>query len=415
MSLILISGKILALVQISILSRVLEVKDFGDFSSYLSWINIISIPLIAGLQPYIIRNISKGDDENKKNSMLYFWSEKYVFLMFIVSSFISLLVLHYFHTVSWMVIVFIVSIVLSKGLINRYSSFLYGFGFPLDSSFPLIVIQPLVFSIFLISLNYFYETTMITALGFLLGSQIIVLLIYNRLIKKLPLFCSHTDGENNLDRFFLHSKNMIPLTVLFVITTFQNELGILYLSFNSASEDLAYFKIAFSLAILSTFMVQVVNSFIADKVVVLLKGDNFQLEKLFTTTMLISLLFGLVVYITFLLFGDFMIQLLFGEEYAPSYNYLLILGAGFLTTTSIGSGALILNLSGNEKLTLMAFFISVVVSFFSSMLLYSLYGGIGVSLAIALGLVSSTLTIHIAIKYKLGLSFTFKNLIKQES
>lgn len=104
--------------------------------------------------------------------------------------------------------------------------------------------------------------------------------------------------------------------------------------------------------------------------------------------------------------GMFVLSIGFGEGYVDGYPALVILTLGQLLAALFGPVALVLNMTGNEKLTLLITGVSVLSNAILNSVLIPLYGIEGAAMATATSLLLWNLLLVVALKRKTGLIST---------
>ena len=89
----------------------------------------------------------------------------------------------------------------------------------------------------------------------------------------------------------------------------------------------------------------------------------------------------------FICFGDSLIAFLFGEAYLPAAKLLTILCIGQVVNVCMGSVGLVLNMTGNEKRTLRAQFITLILTVILLVALIPMFEAVGAAIAVSLGLI----------------------------
>ena len=139
-----------------------------------------------------------------------------------------------------------------------------------------------------------------------------------------------------------------------------------------------------------------------------------ELEKLLRRIATIAGLPAMVTLAMFVLYGDFMLKLLFGGYYQAGYIVLVILSIGQLANVWAGSCGAVLMYTGNQ-LSMMYITIGCgLITLAGALFLVIPYAAIGVAIAAATGIILQNLIMLIMVKKKIGVwthvSFSIANL-----
>lgn len=116
--------------------------------------------------------------------------------------------------------------------------------------------------------------------------------------------------------------------------------------------------------------------------------------------------FAALVALGLLLWGDDVLQQLYGDAFGGGYPALAILAAGQFLNAACGPVALILNMTGNERTTLIGLAISLVVNIALNLFLIPAHGMIGAAMATAVALLVWNTILSVALRRRLGIGST---------
>tara|TARA_R110002012_G_scaffold283090_2_gene473161 strand:- start:109159 stop:110487 length:1329 start_codon:yes stop_codon:yes gene_type:complete len=146
-------------------------------------------------------------------------------------------------------------------------------------------------------------------------------------------------------------------------------------------------------AVISILMPQIVEFFSNKKEEKLKEVINYSTKLIFITTIPIALVLGL--------FSKFFLSL-FGEVYTEGYIILLLLLLAQLTNSLTGPVGPFLSMCGEEKKQLLFIAIALILNLVISFFLVSDYGGEGVALGSAIGMVTWNILGAVFIRIKYG-------------
>jgi O-antigen/teichoic acid export membrane protein len=139
---------------------------------------------------------------------------------------------------------------------------------------------------------------------------------------------------------------LMTTTIMFVL----GETGVLMVGAFCTEAEVGYYSIAVKLSVLTTFVLQAVNSIAAPKFVELFFTDKidelFHVAKKSTKLIFFT---TIPILICLLFFGKPLITFFFGKEFIQAYPALLVLIIGQFINSISGSTGMFMNMTGNQK------------------------------------------------------------------
>lgn len=371
-----------------VMARGLGPEKFGTYSFIMSIIVIASLPVLAGMNQLIIREVSLYRSKDRDGKLAHFldWSCKYVVIS---SSFIVVLMLFYsiYRGDSLSQYILLASLLIPlKGIISRVSSIFNGFEMPVIAQLSINIIVP---CIVLMLFSFLYFCGMVINLTNMINVQIVAYSMATLFI----LYLSSVRIKIKKQKSKKYSevgwyKSLIPFSALVILSTLTSEIAIIALGLFSESKEAAFFRVAIQAVALLSIGLQAVNTVTAPKITRYFKQGNIEdTQNLLDQSVRISFITLLPIAILLVLFGDFFIIFLFGKEYLPTLNVIYILMIGQIFNVCIGSVGLVLNMTGYEKKTLKSQIITLILTLFLLALLTPTYGSIGAAIAISSSLI----------------------------
>ncbi len=140
------------------------------------------------------------------------------------------------------------------------------------------------------------------------------------------------------------------LTGAFII---MSRTGVVMIGIFASQHEVGLFNAGLQAALLAQFGLSVSNSIVAPEFARLhANGEKAQLQYLAVSTARMVLLFGLAILAILSLFGDALLGLMFGAEFQAAYSAMLILVIGQSVALLFGEPGFLLNMTGNQTLTL---------------------------------------------------------------
>lgn len=398
-------GRVLALISGVIFARMLGPEEFGRF--VLSIITLLALPAIAGLPELIIRETARYRTDREFGLILGIWSwaTNYVVLVsiFSLSIFFFLLYLGVWQdNITYLLTVGVILVPL-KAMLPKIGGSITGLRRPELAQLPIAVFSPL-FIIIAITILYLldFKLSALYLFKFQIVTHVVCLLLSILILKSLSK--KYSILAKPVKKSKIWSRALFPFAILTLVGTMNNELGTIFLGFFSHEEDVAFFKVATQAILVLVIGLQAVNAVSGPRIAALYKqGDLHEMQVVLKQSVRLSFVSSLPCMIALLLFGDKLIVFFFGSEYLPAYDLILILMLGQVFNICMGSVGLVLNMTGNEKVTLRAQAFTLILTVFLLIVTIPYLQGLGAAIAISLGLISWNILMAIDVYRLTGL------------
>lgn len=386
-----IIGQGLGVITGIVFARLLGPEEFGRYSFSLSIVAILVLPTIAGLPHLLIREVAtliSGSNQALLNGLIV-WSRYYVI---IISSLVIICVLLAIgldfieYDYKDLLLISLLLIPLRAGK-ERYIAMINAAYRPELAQLPAIILPPIVI-LFCASIGYISSIPQTAEL--LMWYQIISgavsfivgYLIVDAIFSKLPKVKAK-DYESSKWR-----GSIIPFAIVIIISTMNNELATFFIGVLGNEVDVAYFRVAMQATTLLVLGQQAMNTVMQPRVARSYRnGEILNTQSLLKTSVRLSSLSSIPLALIFIIWGKEVINLLFGETYIPAISILKILCVGQIFNVCMGSVGMILNMTGNEKRTLRAQFITLISTLIGFYVLIPTYGGEGAAYSVSIGLI----------------------------
>lgn len=387
-------GKALLLSQNVIIARTISVNDFGTYSYLLAIVNVISIPLMAGLTPYILRALSKRNlMENVDVNSVLNTTVIYILSMFFLVSSIIYIFNYFLHLnikhLNYLPYMLIVAIF--KALQNRISAVLYACGKPLPS----IISQNIILTTVTIIGVMFVKTSdpiINVLLSIILGQ--VVALIYSRYYSLVSYLDCKIKRKYKLE--FIKYKKILPYIIFFSVTTLNNEVMVLIIERFFTKEQVAFYKLAFSLSILLTIGVQIINSFIANDISSI--NERGELQKKIKSLSRVNFILSTFILVCSISYIEEIVSLVYGDRYLGVKWVYIILATGFWSSSLFCSVSLVMNMKGLVDKATRSFILSLLTLLIMASILIPTLGFLGAVIAQSLSLIVSSIMMNIYLK-----------------
>jgi O-antigen/teichoic acid export membrane protein len=195
-----------------------------------------------------------------------------------------------------------------------------------------------------------------------------------------------------------------PMAGTETLRVLDGQYAIVLLSLLAPFGDVGLFRVALSLAgfvgLPSTLVSLVVMSYIAE---LHRAGDRARLQKIARASAIVCFSSTLIMTLGLYLFGETIIMILFGPEYAGAWLPLVLISFAFTIHGFFGSQATILNMAGEERAVLSAFVLSTVIGIAVTVLLFPVVGFYSAAIAAVLSYSAQSIFLHTRARQRLGL------------
>ncbi len=400
---------ILTLVSGVLLARILGPDSYGTYAFVISVITIMSLPTNAGLPTLLVREVARNQHDREWGLIRG--------LLKIVNGFVicySIFTAVAAGLFSWWVweerdtetvsaFLFALWLLPLLGFEAVRTGTLRGFDWVVSSQLPEKIVKPTVM-IALLGLALLYEKkiTSLIAIHFaVIGATVAFLLGVLLLIKLMPKEVSLTKPRYKIRHW---TNSLVPLTVFSGLNLLDSQISIIFLGVLGAPEDVGHLRVAATAAALVAFGLIAVNMALAPQVARLYKaGKLAELQRLITFTLRIVAVLSFPIACVFIIWGTEIISFVFGPQYAPAATALAILCIGQLVNTSCGSVALIVNMTGNERVAVRVASFSVILNALLALLLIPKYGLIGAAIGNTVSMSVWNISLMIFLRKKTGI------------
>ena len=199
-------------------------------------------------------------------------------------------------------------------------------------------------------------------------------------------------------------KSSIPFGLSAALQLINGRTDVLTLGFFRTDAEIGIYRVASQMAAIVVFALLSVNMIQGPHIAHLFsKGDMQMLQKMITRSAQAVMLFALPVVLVIVVFGEFIIRIVFGPEYESAYVPLVILCVGQLVNASMGSVGALLNMTGHERDTTKSILVAAVVNVALNLSLVPLWGIIGAAVATASTLIVWNLIMWHKVRARIGI------------
>lgn len=201
--------------------------------------------------------------------------------------------------------------------------------------------------------------------------------------------------------------SVLPLSMLAGLNIINGQAGILMLGLLSNELQVGHYKVAYSTASVVAFALGVVGIVTAPHITRLHEaGEKMRLQRMLTLSARVTLLASLPIALIFVFLGESVIDVLYGKAFLPASTALIILCLGQLVNAGVGSAALILNMTGYERIALRNVGIATVINIALNGLLIPIFGIEGAAIGTSVSVIAMNLLLCHSVWKHLGLNST---------
>lgn len=339
------------------LARLLGPDGLGRYSFILTILTLLSLIVQMGLPTLHVREVAKYASKKYYDLLkgLIRRSDQAV----IISSFLLLIILllirfmlniEALSELSWiMYLSFLLVPLLALNMVRQGT--LRGLHCPVVAMVPVVLIQPITFIVglylcskfFIISSEYALVLHVLAAfIAFILSSLLLQITLPSEVRMHKPKYDTK-----------IWAKSVLPLTMIAGISILKGQTDIFMLGVLSTDHNVGVYRVAFSGANLVLLTLMAINTVIAPKVAEhYASGNKLKLQRIISMSARCVLASSFFITVVFIWKGAIFIDLLYGLNYREAYPPLVILSLGQLFNAATGSVGMIMNMTGQEKVTL---------------------------------------------------------------
>jgi O-antigen/teichoic acid export membrane protein len=412
-----VGNQILSFVLMVLLARIMGVNDFGTYLFVWSWVQLLVILSVCGMDMGALRYLGTYAAEKKYKSFDTYkiFGLRIIFTSALLISLCGLFVLeilpdfepnlYYCFLIGFAVLPFM-------ALIKFYQSILRVWGRVIAGQFSENIIRPGLQIILVILVVAIFQTIgALSAMITLLISTVIAC-VYTLIMERKEKHPEDTENQTDLmpkGEWLHYGLTMIFITGSAVVL---KQTGVIMLGILDGLEESGLFGAASRISYLTTFALTSVNMIIAPRIAGLYtKNNHAALQTLLNEAAIIIAAFTFVV-VFILGMGTEFLMGLFGEDFTGASTALRILLISQMIGALTGPVGYLMAMTGHHKQAAYIFFGAAILNIILNFILIPIYGVTGAAIASGLAMVFwNILSVIFVIKnLKLNPSiFTFFN------
>lgn len=403
----------------AILARTLGAAELGAYFYALTLIMLVSVPLYQSLSTLSVREIAAGKLRAQSNSF-YRFLKWFDFLTVVYSTAVIICLI-----VAWMIferldksdnnqitIMLVgVGLIISMGMYATRASAIRGLGYGNLGQMPDALLRPGIFAGIIgimvamdWSDNFSPSQIMIlhtisSFFALFFASSLLKWIILNR-----PAQAQNSDTTDlNFNKWDL-TRSLFPLYTLAVLQIANISVDVIFLGIYHSNTEVGIYRILTQLAGLVSFGLLAINPILHGPIAKFhANGDVNTLQKKVSFAVRFMFLIAALPLMVLIFFGEFLLAFIYGNEFLAGYQPLIILLFAQVVNVAIGPVAALLNMTGNDHLTLRGMFLALGINLLLCSLLIPGHGLLGASIANLMATICWKISLWIYVKKRLKL------------
>ena len=410
----------------TVLARSLSLGSFGVYTYAMSWVLILDIPSMLGLNRILVREMSiyhaRQDWPSMKGVLRYahllsltlslvlalgVFLTSWVMLYSREGEGIKEAALQHGSTVALYTIWVAALLIPLNSLLTLWIGAMQGLHKVVIGQVPDLIVRPVLFISLLggAALVLDRKLSATGAIGLqVFGSAIAIAYGAYLLARSLPIEMKQARAVYHDLRAWLHV--IPPMLWLGVMNMVHSRADFLILGALRGAEDVALYGSAYLLAQFVVLFLTAANLTLAPTFAQIhASGDKARLERVAVKSARAVMLISLPISLGLLVFGKWVLGI-YGAEYARAYTALSIMVVGQFINMAAGSVGVLLNMTGNERYTALGFTVGAVVNIALNFLLIPPWGIEGAAVATSVTLFVWNGVLIVFVRRRLGIHST---------
>lgn len=383
-----------------VLVKFYSLKVLGIFFPFLGLTYILATFNLFGLEVYIVKVISSKSLMHKFSSMSQLYKLSFI-LMLIMYILVSILALLLFQFISFKSDVIFLSLGISflVSIVYLNSAFFQG----LEKFISYQVIRGLTIPLITLILSVLFYNVFINDyipfISFVIS--VLITLIFS-LIELKKVFIIQEKSSIDKRKLLILFKDNFDFAKISVLTILFVWLDTVLVSYFVNDEELVGIYSFFSRLVQATMIVYIfINTTVSPKFSKLYHANMFKkLELLFNKLLKLQISIGIIIFFVYNIIAYY--GLVYIDVNLFKYNKLsLIMSLSIISTYLTGNSALLLTMSGQQKIVYNIMFISFIIYFILLSVMSSLYGIYGAAISFSINAIIQNLLYYLYAKKQL--------------
>lgn len=379
-----------------VLARVLGPEGYGVYAFALAILMLIAIPAQVGIPQLAVRETAKAQANQDWGLMRGLWrwgniSVAVFSTLGVVAASAVIFLLETRETDRTVTISIGIALIPLIALTNVRAACLRGLRMVVLGQLPEIILRPALLLILLGGWTMILRNTPALTASGAMAMQVFASLA-TLLIASLMLGKAQPEGVKSRPspryEAVAWRKAVIPLAMIGGLQLINQHADLIILGLLRPDEEVGVYRAVFQVALLVIFGLQAMNQVLQPHFARLYsQGDMTKLQQLVTTSARAILALAMPPVLILMVFGTELLGWVFGDAFQAGGVALAILAAGQLINAGVGSVGALLNMTGNERYTMLGVAVAAASNVGMNLLLIPFLGMVGAAIASAFALV----------------------------
>lgn len=398
-----------------LLARMLGPSGYGAYTFAFALVMLLALPAQAGLPTLLVREVARCEEREEWDLIagLFRRSNQAVGLLALIVCAVALFVVLVFlrEPDGQQVTTFLWALLLLPlmALGNLRGAVLRGLRRVVQGQLPEFLLRPGLLLLALcvaVLLRLFapssFELTPPLAMALHAGAAFVAFVFGVWLLRReLPPEVRRTTPAYQTRAW---AGSLLPLTLLAGMELINGQMDVVLLGILASTRDVGIYRVAWSVSLPVAFTLTGVNLVVAPYFArAYSAGDTAELQRLATWSARVAAAAAVPAALILILFGEPLLGLVFGDEFAGGGTALALLAAGQLCNVIAGSVGTILNMTGHERDTTLGVAIAAAVNLTLNLILIPTYGIDGAAVATMVSLITWNSVLVIRVRRRVGI------------
>ncbi len=394
-----------------ILARKLGPAGYGVYSFAIAIIMLIAIPAQSGVPQLTVRETAKAQTRKDWNLLcgLWRWGDRFVISLSLVVIVIVMLLV-YVSSLSqderWKTVFFGLILIPLIALTNVRGAAIRGLKNVILGQLPEYVLRPLFLICGVVLGFYAFPEMMVdnpqNVMIIHAAAAGVSLVTTSCLLWLLRPAEIDTVDVPSFEREYWR-RAILPLTLVAGFHFFNSNIDLIMLGVFRDSEEVGVYRVVTSVGLFVIFGLQAIVLVMQPHIAKLYaERDIVNLQKIVTISSRVVFVSAILPSVLFVVVGEDVLGLVFGEDYKQGSNALIFLVIAQLVNAGVGAVGMLLDMTGHERDTMHGVAIAAAINFFLNLLLIPMYGMEGAAIASGVSMISWNLMLRRKVKKRLG-------------
>jgi O-antigen/teichoic acid export membrane protein len=392
-----------------LLARALGFENYSDFSYAFTWLTILALPGVLGLDTAAQRYVSSYQAVGNWAALRGFlwYSTRLIVLTSTVLAFCCAGVLAAVSgqmrpELTNVLGIAILSLPFSALLLFGVAV-LRGLRSPVLAAFPRLIVRPAFIAIAVAALWFFSDRELSSHAGMLLdllATLVALFFAYSFFRKKRPKELLSCKAENRIREWTQVSLPMLGIAIMQLLLRSTDTVLVGYFHGTVASGP---YSAANRIALLAAFGLMAVNAVLPPLISRYYAcGDGANLQRLVTLAARVTFAFSVIAALVTILLRKFILEA-FGQEFGTASTVLVILCCGQLVNALTGSVGFVLSMTGEHRIVVVTLIGTTIGHVALCLFLIPRYGIEGAAFATAVSIAASNIVLAIRCRSTLSI------------